>query len=177
MAGRPRKTLQERRRQGDTGQRGARRFAEAVEAAYEPRRGCPPFPSALEFSAACKSRHPDPEIRKIEDAVMVERLRLAKEHWLYLAKELETEGKLAMLDGGMLTAVTLNFAMMVEAARDGESAIFARLHSQYIASADRMGLNERARASLPGSPKHTDEVETALCGGLPAEDSDPASVQ
>ncbi|MEZ5355696.1 MAG: hypothetical protein R2762_23935 [Bryobacteraceae bacterium] len=149
MRGRPPIPIAQKRAQGDTRQRGAKKHEAALAEAFEARRGRPPMPDSLKFGASCKSQHPDAKIRKIQDAATRARLKMARDHWEYLADELAKNGMLASLDEGMLTGQALNYALGVEAAREGRETAFSRIWQRYMQIADRMGLSESARARLP----------------------------
>jgi phage terminase small subunit len=72
---------------------------------------------------------------------------LAAEYWETTADGLMVEGLLAVVDEGMLTAISLAYAQMVCAGREGLRS-FPDLMQRYLQAADRMGLNESARAKF-----------------------------
>ena len=89
-------------------------------------------------------------------------LKDAAEHWQYLAGELSREGMLSTADGGMLTQAATIYAMSMEAFRSLDFAGHALLSKTYMQIADRMGLNESARAKFPAKKPAMDDLEAAL---------------
>lgn len=97
-----------------------------------------------------------PETRK--------RLAVAKAHWVYLAEQLAADGLLAQCDEGMLTQAAMIYALSWEAFREGHHAAHSMHSKAYMQIADRMGLNESARAKFPKKEAPMDDLEAALCG-------------
>lgn len=177
MMGRPPIPIAQKRAQGDTRKLGANKFEAAMSTAWEATRGRPAMPGILR----APKRPVQPRVTGVVDfdraadekytkdlanwEATRDRLKTAREHWVYLADTLEAEGLLANLDEGMLTGAALAYAMMTEAGRGGDDRAYARLWQRYIQAADRMGLNESARARLPkqAAPK-MDAIESVLCG-------------
>lgn len=150
MAGRPRKPILVKALDGDTRQRGANKHAEAIAGALHAQRGIPDMP---DFT-------PPPKASAAQKRVLAD----AAQHWQYLAGELSREGMLSTADGGMLTQAATIYAMAFEAFRTLDFSGHA-LHSKtYMQIADRMGLNESARAKFPAKKPAMDDLEAALCG-------------
>ena len=174
MTGRPPIPIAQKRLQGDTRQRGANKHADSLAGAFEARPGRPPLPECFRFRAtpAISGERPTAATeRKRLDTERRVRLSTARKHWLYLADQLESEKKLTMLDEGMLTGLALDYALMVEAGRDGDVGAFTKLKQRYMQAADRMGLNASARARLPGSGGKSNEVQSAMSGFLKRRDT------
>lgn len=177
---RPRKSLALKAMQGDTRQRGALRHLESLESGFQSRRGRPPFPEELHFKPipAFGLKGEALATHRQAEAVRKAHLGIAAAHWEYIVSSLEADGIACPSDGGMLTSAALCYAMMIEAGQTGRVPAFVDLSQRYMQASDRLGLNESARAKLPRQPaRQVDEVEAALCGGLPDDDSDPVSVQ
>ncbi len=141
--GRPPKPIGLKRLEGDTRQRGASQHEKSLAGAYEARRGRPPVPGCLTFRKIAEESVSAASQRRSV-------LRIAREHWVYLADELEYEKLLTKLDAGMLTSAALIYAQMVSAGITGYVVTFEKLAQRYMQIADRMGLNESARVKLPG---------------------------
>lgn len=177
---RPRKPLILRKLHGDTAKIGALRHQEEIESGFQSRRGRPPFPEELRFKPipAFGLEGEALAAHRQAEAIRKAHLGVAAAHWEYIVSSLEADGIACPSDGGMLTSAALCYAMMIEAGQTGRVSAFVDLSQRYMQAADRLGLNESARAKLPRQPgRQVDEVEAALCGGLPADDSDSASVQ
>ena len=95
---------------------------------------------------------------------------MAAEYWETTADGLAAEGLLATVDEGMLTSISLAYAMMVFAGRTAARS-FPDLMQRYMQAADRMGLNESARAKFTkpkaaeGSPE-LDAMSAFLGDGI-----------
>lgn len=150
MAGRPRKPVLVAKQDGDTRKRGANKHAALIAEACIAQRGIPDCPS---FAA---SSDDPPETRR--------RLKVAKEHWQYLAGELSREGMLSTADEGMLTQAAMIYALAWEAFREGHHAAHNAHTKAYMQIANLMGLNESARAKFPAKKPAMDDLEAALCG-------------
>lgn len=139
-SGRPRKPILLAARDGDTRKMGRKKFEAHIAAAHIAERGIPAMPSIL-------------RARKGDSDAVKARLKIAREHWLYVAKSLDGQGMMAKCDEGMLTSLALAYAQMVEAGRAGAVRLYTSLHEGYLKSANAMGLNESARARIPkGAP-------------------------
>jgi len=100
--------------------------------------------------------------------------KIAAEYWMTTADGLAREGLLAVVDEGMLTSIALVYASMVIAGRFALKT-FPDLVQRYMQLADRMGLNESARAKFT-KPKQADgdpELD-AMSAFLGEGDSDSA---
>jgi phage terminase small subunit len=128
MAGRPRKPTQKKALEGDLRKVGQQKHDAMLEAAVLARRGMPKMPEWMQ--------EPQSEIEKI-----------AAEYWETTADGLHREGLLATVDEGILTSISLAYASMVVAGRAGLKS-FSELMQRYMQAADRMGLNESARAKF-----------------------------
>lgn len=140
MTGRPPKPVLVKQQDGDTRHIGANKHAEACAGAHEARRGRPQMPADL-----------DP---------------IAREHWEYLADGLAAEGLLAMVDEGMLTLAAQLYSGIRKAnkGRKPNFRALSDLAARYMQLADRMGLNESARAKIPRKPQATNPLDDAMCG-------------
>lgn len=151
MNGRPKKPVLLKALEGDTRQRGANKHAESIAAALISQRGEPEMPDWRAPKGAL------PEVRR--------RLRIAREHWQYLARELGREGLLSTVDQGMLANAAMTFALAQESFLAGDNRAHAEQSKVYMQIADRMGLSESARAKFPKKADQMDDpLEAALCG-------------
>lgn len=149
-AGRPHKPVLLKALEGDTRQRGANKHAESIAGACISQRGEPDMP---DWS--------DPEEASPE---VLRRLKAARDHWAYLARELKREGLLSTVDQGMLANAAMTFALAQESFIAGDARINAEQSKTYMQIADRMGLHESGRAKFPKKEQTIDELEAALCG-------------
>jgi phage terminase small subunit len=149
-AGRPRKPVLLKALEGDTRQRGANKHAESIAAALISQRGEPDMPDWRAPNGA------SPEVRR--------RIKVAREHWQYLCRELGREGLLSTVDQGILASAAMTFAMAQEAFMAGDVRAHTEQSRTYMQIADRMGLNESARAKFPKKSEAIDPLEAALCG-------------
>lgn len=148
MAGRPRKPILVAAIDGDTRKKGTNKHAEAIAGAMLAQRGIPDMP---DFT-------PPPKATAAQKRVLAD----AAEHWQYLAGELSREGMLSTADGGMLTQAATIYAMSMEAFRSLDFSGHA-LHSKtYMQIADRMGLNESARAKFPAKKPEMTDIQSAM---------------
>jgi len=155
---RPPTPISVKRLKGDTRQRGAKKFEESLRGTWEPKRGRPKFPVGLLFSAIAGEDASAAATRK-------SRLALARAHWKYVADQLEPEGKLALVDEGILTGLSLSYALMIETGRDGNTAAYDKAVQRYMQAADRMGLSESARVRIPGKGQEaSDPMMAEMCG-------------
>lgn len=160
MAGRPRKPILVAAIDGDTRKRGANKHAEHVSGTLMAQRGIPDMP---DFTAPrCPASAP-PEVAVRYKAAQ-ERMKVARRHWEYLAGELSREGMMSTLDEGSLTQAATVYAMAWEAFQAGDFRAHAEYSKTYMQIADRMGLNESARAKFPAKKPAMDDLESALCG-------------
>ena len=170
MPGRPRKSLADRKRDGDTRKIGARQHEEliALEERGRAARGAPPMPVA--FQARRIPATDDPKAIERHEASEYRR-RLAREHWEYLCRVLAPEQLLAVADQGVLAGLCMDFASMTAAWEAGAFDQQAKLRASYDRTANLVGLNEQARMKLPKAAKGemTDE-ELALAANLPDAD-------
>lgn len=156
MIGRPPTSIAQKRANGDTRKLGANKFQSSLGGTWQPRRGRPTFPAGLLFRAtrpAPAETESGAAVRKEQDANKRRRLGLARTHWKYVADQLEAEGKLSLVDEGVLTGLALSYALMMESGRDGDFKAYEGASQRYMQAADRMGLNESARARIPSSEK------------------------
>lgn len=149
-AGRPKKPVLLKALEGDTRQRGANKHAEAIASALISQRGEPDMPLW--------------EAPEDADPAVHRRLQVAREHWLYLCRELSREGLLSTVDQGMLATAATTYAMAQESFLMGDVRAHTEQSRTYMQIADRMGLNESARAKFPKKAEKMDELEAALCG-------------
>lgn len=149
-AGRPRKPVLLKALEGDTRQRGANKHAESIAAAFIAQRGEPEMPEWAAPEDASPAIH--------------RRLQVAREHWTYLCRELSREGLLSTVDQGMLATAATTFAMAQESFLMGDVRAHTEQSRTYMQIADRMGLNESARAKFPKKSEAIDPLEAALCG-------------
>lgn len=166
MSGRPPIPIAQRRQQGDTRKVGTEKFNDSIRGTFEPTRGRPRMPAALNFRKSKSLPDESPELkaqRLREDSDRRSLLAMARKHWAYVADNLEREKKLSLLDEGMLTTLALSYAQMVVAGSLGLKA-FKDLSQRYMQAADRMGLNESARARIPAAPNRgaSDPLELGL---------------
>lgn len=156
MAGRPPTPIRQKIANGDTRKLGANKFKESLGGFWEPRRGRPKFPAGLLFRAS-RPIAGEPEgvaaQRVAIERAEKKRLLIARTHWKYIADQLEAEGKLAVIDEGVLTGLALSYALLIEAGRAGDVKAYKEVSQRYMQAADRMGLNESARARLPVNDK------------------------
>lgn len=155
MAGRPRKTLAEKMRDGDTRKLGALRFQEAIAAGWQARRGRPDYPQALQVQP--------------QDEEQAAKLTWARQHWDYLMETAEPEGLLALVDQAMVASVCMIFAQQLWEFLNGGKGL-ASLAAELRLSAHAVGFSEQGRAKIerPG-PKKLDVIEEALMAGLPPD--------
>lgn len=153
MAGRPRKTLAEKMRDGDTRKLGALRFQEEIASAWQARRGRPDYPEALQVQP--------------ENEEQAAKLKWAKQHWDYLMDTAEPEGLLALVDQAMVASVCMLFAQQLWEFLSGGRGL-AGLAAELRQSANAAGFSEQGRAKIERpAPKKVDVVEEALMAGLP----------
>jgi hypothetical protein len=145
---------------GDTKKRGANKHAEIVQGALMSRRGMPDPP---DFTVPPLPAKPN-AVQAAKHAAEVQRMAVAEKHWHYLCGELGREGLLATTDEGMLTQAAMIYALSWDAFRSGKPSAHAAQAKAYMQIADRMGLNESARAKFPKQAPSMDELEAALCG-------------
>jgi len=151
FGGRPRKPDALKAIEGNRGHRTRAELLRERETAITSSRGCPPMPAALE------DRPED------EDATRII-LASAREHWEYLCDVLSKDNLLGQADQGVLTSACLAFAAMAEAGRSGAMKTYLAAAAEYRSLADRMGMNEAARARLPKKPEsNVDPLEATLC--------------
>lgn len=151
MRGRPRKPEPLKAEEGFRGHRTRAELFARLGAASEATKGRPPLPAALRTTKA-----DDPQTRQ--------RLKWAREHWSYLLEELEREGRLYQMDGGVLSSMALLFAGVIESGRAGDWNNAEKISAKYLQCADRVGLHAAARSKLPQQAKPAiSALESDLC--------------
>lgn len=164
MTGRPPTPEKLKAIEGHRGHRTRAELQARLVAATEVDRGRPPFPPELTWS---ESDEPalDAPVAEIREALeRRRRIDTASAHWEYLCDELMAAGLLAKLDQGSLLAACLAFALMGECGRRGDLKGYDMAAARYCQLADRMGLNESARARMPREKKSADKnLEDAMC--------------
>ncbi|HWJ41006.1 MAG TPA: hypothetical protein VNT29_07725 [Candidatus Limnocylindrales bacterium] len=159
MTGRPPTPISTKRANGDTRKLGAMMFQESLFGTWEPRRGRPKFPAGLRFRPIAGEGASVASARK-------SRLALARAHWKSVADQLEAEGKLFLVDEGVLTGLAMSYALMIETGQEGDVKLYKEVSQRYMQLTDRMGLNESARVRIPGSGREPskDPLMGAMCG-------------
>lgn len=142
--------------EGDTRKIGANKHEEALANTWNAERGIPDLPASLE------SREDDPSKTK-------QLLKTARECWDYLVPLMADEKLLAQVDQVALTILCLAFAGSVEALRACDFGNADKLMKHAMQCADRMGLNESARARLNRpKDKSEDPVQSQMAAFLKA---------
>lgn len=155
MAGRPRKTLAEKIRDGDTRKLGALRFQEEIAGAWQARRGRPDYPEALQIEP--------------EDEDQAAKLKWARQHWDFLMETAEPDGLLALVDQAIVASVCMLFAQQIWEFLNGGRWL-APLAAELRQSANSAGFSEQGRTKMERpAPQKVDVVEEALMAGLPDE--------
>ncbi len=139
MRGRTPIPIELKRQQGDTRQRGARKFEESLKGAVEGPRG------KVEPPAGLRKR--------------------AKEHFGDLVEALDAMSVLSTADIGTITiaAVAYDGMMAAQRGKDRNWKTVVDCMQRYNQAADRLGLSPSARARLPKViPPEADDLEAAL---------------
>lgn len=142
---------------------GQQKHDAAIEAAVMAKRGRPEMPEWLRTAY---------ETEETGEQVSLD--KIAAEYWVTTADGLANEGLLAVVDEGMLTSISLVYASMVIAGRLALKT-FPDLVQRYMQLADRMGLNESARAkhTKPKAAEGDPELD-AMAAFLGTGDTDSA---
>lgn len=169
MAGRPRKTLAQKRKDGDTRKLGRLRFEEDLASTHEAQRGRPPYPAELKPGRKPPGTDEDPQLAARYQATEKRRKRAA-EHYAYLCNHLEREGQLSPMDNGILVAAAQAYALMNEAFEIGAVREASDQQKIYMQASNLIGLNESARAKLPKrQAPGMNEFDAAMCADLPTD--------